>query len=361
MVPDAVNTPVPTTPINGITSPSSVNLGNVGSDGQQLVGNKLEIEASIRYLRTEDLEQAERSLGLADRLTRRELVDQIRLASTPPAAIPQQVAAPISDGHSEGRSYISDYLRGAVALDSHGADTKRITATAQLPIPDAVQYAGEDDSRPVSAWPGVLSDIFDFLERSMAPKVDIVTKLSMTKRFMIEKYQATDDPVRWRERFDGLKQGSAERITSYHKRVKKMVSAGRCIDINLSESEILKRFIDGLRGDYKKVVKTYAHYRSVEALAKDLSYSEDRNYGIRPDPLEKSNDNLSLIRSRLLIAQGLSSFYPYWRMGMATSNPKFEKIATLRYADDEIIRLNEITSGDPTIDVILRQSGPGAR
>ncbi|KAF4667527.1 hypothetical protein FOL47_003490, partial [Perkinsus chesapeaki] len=476
MVPDAVNTPVPTTPINGITSPSMVNLGNVGGDGQQ-VGDRGALQhlsgssgvpgASIRYLRSGGLEQAERSLGLADRLTQRELVDQIRLTSTPLAAIPQQVAVPVSDGHSEGRSYISDYLRGAVALDSHGADTKRITATAQLPIPDAVQYAGEDDSRPVSAWvrsfsqvvriyrldaetcwsfliravdAGVLSDIFDFLKRSMALEVDIVTKLSMTERFMIEKYQATEDPVRWRDCFDGLKQGSAGRITSYHKRVKKMVSAGRCIDINLSESEILKRFIDGLRSDYKKVVNpTHAHHRSLETLAKDLSYWEDRNYGIRPDPLEKSNDKVKVIdssgveqllsilangngqssatssrdsrqcyfchkfghikrdcpaRFQWLVRKGLispeengqkndstangqscapssttsnagngscTSSTPNGSNSQATSNRKFGKIATLRDADDEIRRLNEINSGDPSIDAILRQSGPGAR
>ncbi|KAF4646948.1 hypothetical protein FOZ61_004894, partial [Perkinsus olseni] len=146
---------------------------------------------------------------------------------------------------------------------------------------------------------GVLSDIFDYLEQSMALGLGTITRLTMTERFMSEKYRSTDDPVRWRERLDTIKQGSTERITSYHKRVKKMVSAGKCIDVNLSESEILRRFIDGLRADYKKVVnQTYAHYRSLETLARDLGFWEDRNYGIRQDPSEKTNDRVKVIENQ---------------------------------------------------------------
>ncbi|KAF4648715.1 hypothetical protein FOZ61_002298, partial [Perkinsus olseni] len=146
MVPDAVNTPVPTTPINA-GFPTLAGLGNVGTAGPvQRIAVLLGIpESSVRFLRPSDFERAERSLSLADRLTFRQLVEQAGLNATP-------VVHAVSEDHSDGHSYISDYLRDAVTTDSSGADTKRITATAQLPIPDGMQYGGEDDIRPVSAW-----------------------------------------------------------------------------------------------------------------------------------------------------------------------------------------------------------------
>ncbi|EER18871.1 gag/pol/env polyprotein, putative [Perkinsus marinus ATCC 50983] len=313
MVPDAVNTPVPTTPVYA----DLPNLRDVASDALHRLAVLLGVpEDSVRFLKSVDFEEAERSMSLADRLLFRQLVEQAGVNPVP-------VTQATSEGHSDGRSYISDYLREAVVTDRSGTDTKRISATAQLPIPDGIKYAGEDDIRPVSAWvrsfsqvvriyrldadtcwsfliravdASVLSDIFDFLEESSALGLGTVTRLSMTERFLGDKYRITDDPVRWRERFDSVKQGPSERVTTYYKRVKKMVSAGRCIDVNLSESEVLKRFIEGLRADYKKVVnQTYAHYRSLEILARDLSYWEDRNYGIRMDQTEKSNDKVKTV------------------------------------------------------------------
>ncbi|KAF4690011.1 hypothetical protein FOZ60_000764 [Perkinsus olseni] len=129
------------------------------------------------------------------------------------------------------------------------------------------QGAGGDDSANIK------SKIKVFLSLLLSEQ-----RLQHAEMFLKGAYSITDDTVRYRQRLAQVKQKSNELIGEYIGRLRECLAEGRCLGINISNDELLDKFVRGLRQNYQKAVKTiYAHIRDTNELCSVLTLWEASN------------------------------------------------------------------------------------
>ncbi|KAF4648740.1 hypothetical protein FOL46_002556, partial [Perkinsus olseni] len=194
---------------------------------------------------------------------------------------------------------------------SSGADDsvsiKSVGMVSTLPIPGGGQcFNGRSDSRSVSyflrewlqmcrlyglstanCWryllrcisAGVRSELMDSLEdKGFLVSASVEQRLQHAEMFLKGAYSITDDTVRYRQRLAQVKQKSNELIGEYIGRLRECLAEGRCLGINISNDELLDKFVRGLRQNYQKAVKTiYAHIRDTNELCSVLTLWEASN------------------------------------------------------------------------------------